>query len=77
MEKYKYCNIGRARELSSGGREGKGRGEVGGGRGRRGHSIAQKGEAAHVKGMCSLRDTGILRSDKNRERTAYTCIMYI
>lgn len=22
MEKYKYCNMGRARELSSGGREG-------------------------------------------------------
>lgn len=47
MEKYKYCNIGRARELSSGGREG---GRKGGGRQRR-VSIAQKGEATHVKGM--------------------------
>lgn len=27
MEKYKYCNMGRARELSSGGREG-GRGKA-------------------------------------------------
>lgn len=50
MEKYKYCNIGRACELSSGGREG-GRGKTG-----KGFSIAQKGEATHVKGGCSLRD---------------------
>lgn len=27
MEKYKYCNMGRARELSSGGREGGGKAE--------------------------------------------------
>lgn len=36
MEKYKYCNMGRARELSSGGREG-GRQEG------RGGDLAQKG----------------------------------
>lgn len=51
MEKYKYCNMGRARELSSGGREG-GR-EGGKQEGRMGFSIAQKGRrgATHVKGM--------------------------
>lgn len=48
MEKYKYCNIGRARQLSSGGREGGREGK--GGRQQR-VSIAQKGETTHVKGM--------------------------
>jgi len=48
MEKYKYCNMGRARELSSGGREGGRKQE-----GRMGFSIAQKDKrgATHVKGM--------------------------
>lgn len=51
MEKYKYCNMGRARELSSGRREG-GR-EGGKQEGRMGFSIAQKDRrgAMHVKGM--------------------------
>lgn len=75
MEKYKYCNIGRARQLSSGGREGGREGK--GGRQQR-VSIAQKGETTHVKGdvPCGI-PWGMLRSDKNREWTAYTCIMYI
>lgn len=51
MEKYKYCNIGRARELSSGGREGRGE------RQGKGFSIAQKGET-HVKGWMLLAGYG-------------------
>lgn len=47
MEKYKYCNIGRARELSSGGREG----GKGGRQGGKGFRLHRKGEATHVKGM--------------------------
>lgn len=75
MEKYKYCNIGRARELSSRGREG-GREE----------KVREAGEGvdciegrddARKRGYFLRGDTGMLRSDKNRERTAYTCIMYI
>lgn len=46
MEKYKYCNIGRARELSSGGREG----------GRKGGKAAKGFDCIEGRGDARKRD---------------------
>lgn len=58
MEKYKYCNIGRARELSSGGREGGKGGKAG-----KGFFDCTEGRDAHkrvdvpcgIRGGCCVR----------------------
>lgn len=76
MEKYKYCNIGRARQLSSGGREGGREGK--GGRQQR-VSIAQKGETTHVKGdvPCGIPWGDVAFGQKPRVNRVYVYNVYI